>query len=145
MNMKKKILMIGDTSDLEGVPVDIRDYYEFFTSSFGGSWCHDEIDILRSPSRSELIEAINEIERADYDFLITIFSGHGAEAIRGTILQINGDGETIEADDLLGLSPRQISVFDCCRTCVDDDFLDEGATMFSMSRDSVRQAYEERI
>ena len=59
--MKKRVLMIGDTSDLQGVSVDIHSYYDFFTSPVGGNWCNDEIEILESPTKRQLFKRIDEM------------------------------------------------------------------------------------
>ena len=148
--MRKRILMIGDTSDLDGVSVDICSYYDFFTSSIGGNWCHDEIDILQSPAKRPLFKKLNEIEEADYDYVITIFSGHGCEMDDEIVLAINGDGEDIVLDDLRNLSQKQLLIIDCCRysyTLLPDDILSllTGTTALSMSRDPIRKAYEKCI
>ena len=45
--MKKKILMIGNTDGLPGVPVDVFSYHSFFANPIGGHWCCEEIDILQ--------------------------------------------------------------------------------------------------
>jgi hypothetical protein len=148
--MRKKIVMIGNTSDLPGVPVDLAAYYDFFTSPGGGSWCREEIDILWNPTRRSLFRRIGAIENADYDYVITIFSGHGFEEDDETVLTINGRRETITLNDLTNLSPRQLLIIDCCRSrmqLLPVDFVLEQteSTMLSMSRDPIRRAYEERI
>jgi hypothetical protein len=148
--MQKRILMIGNTAGLPGVPIDINDYYSFFTSPIGGSWCSDdEIDILLNPTQHELLETIADIQEADYDYLITVFSGHGITVDGETILSINEEGDEIVMSDLTNLSQRQLLIIDCCRSyaqmSIDDAFIDDGATMLSISRDSIRRAYEERI
>jgi hypothetical protein len=143
--MRKKILMIGNTTRLRGVSIDIYTYYDFFTSPVGGNWCHEEIDILRNPMRSSLFKKLDEIERTGYDYVITIFSGHGKEMGSGTVLGINGQKEKIAMSDLTNLSQRQLLIFDCCRVHVDCDFTEEKPTMLSMSRAPIRQAYEDRI
>ena len=107
--------MIGDTSDLQGVPLDIRDYYDFFTRPIGGNWCNDEIEILRSPTQRFLRKTIGEIRKADYDYVITFFSGHGCEVDDEIVLTINGDNEDIMLDDLRNLSQKQLLIIDCCR------------------------------
>ena len=124
-------------------------YYSFFTSPFGGNWCGEEIDILLNPTLRCLLRKIVAIENADYDYLITLFSGHGKEADDGTVLVINGQGEKIMMNALTNLSQRQLLIMDCCRSRsllpVDTAFVEEGTTMLSLSRDPIRQAYEERI
>ena len=143
--MKKKILMIGNTDGLPGVPLDIDTYYNFFTSPIGGNWCHEEIDILLDTDRRCLFRKINEIERTRYDYLITFYSGHGNEASDGTSLHIN-EYETIAMRELLGLSPRHLLILHCCRNyaLVPDD-IRPGPSMLSMRRDPVRKAYEDQI
>ena len=146
--MKKKILMIGNTDGLPGVPVDIDAYYSFFTSPIGGAWCDDEIDIMLNPTQRCVFNKIVEIEESRYDYVITIFLGHGAEMDYGTILKIN-EREVIGLHHLMNLSPKQIIIAECCRKPVqmpaDLAFANAGATMLSMSRDPIRQAYEDRI
>ena len=144
--MRKKILMIGNTDDLPGVPIDISDYYDFFTSPTGGDWYDEEIDILLNPTQHELLETIAEIEEADYDYLITVFSGHGEETSNGTVLAINGERETILLHNLMNLAERQLLIIDCCRSHrrIPADISIDSATL-SLSYDSVRQVYEELI
>jgi len=144
--MRKKILMIGNTAGLPGVPVDISDYYNFFTSPAGGHWYDEEIDILLNPTQHDLLEAIAEIEEADYDYLIIVFSGHGEETSDGTVLSINGQEETILLHNLTELAERQLLIIDCCRSHrrIPDD-INIDSTTLSLSHDSIRQAYEELI
>ena len=76
--------MIGDISNLPGVSVDIidfYDFYDFFISPEGGNWYKDEIEILDSPTKRLLFKKLDEIVEADYDYLITIFTGHGMESV----------------------------------------------------------------
>ena len=114
--MRKKILMIGNTDDLPGVPIEISDYYSFFTSPVGGGWYDEEIDILLNPTQHELLETVADIEEADYDYVIVFFSGHGEETSDGTILYINGQSETILLHNLTDLSERQLLIINCCRS-----------------------------
>ena len=141
--------MIGNTDDLRGVPVDMNDYYYFFLSPAGGNWRSDEIDILMNPTRRELRSTIREIENADYDYLITIFSGHGCESDGETILGLNGQGETITMSELTNLSPKQLLLLDCCRGSAlmpeEIAFLESLGITLSISCDTIRQAYECRI
>ena len=147
--MRKKILMIGNTDGLPGVPVSIDSYYAFFTSLIGGNWCSEEIDILLNPTKRYLFNKIAEIEEADYDYVITIFLGHGAETDYGIILCINAQGELIALRHLMNLSQKQLLIVECCRAPVqipfDLAFVKTGATMLSMSRNKIRRVYEDRI
>ena len=148
--MKKKILMFCNTAEgLPGVPVDIFSYYSFFTGPTGGSWNHDEIDIRRNPTKRDLFKKIDAIRDGNYDYVITIFAGYGEEDDSGPTLIINEHGESIEIGHLMNLSQRQVIVSDCCReyrpASSDFAFNKTGATMLSMSRNRIRQAYEDRI
>jgi len=71
--MKKRILMIGNTSGLSGVIRDIDGYKDFFMSPCGGLWYDDEITILSNPHKSELLQKINSFKNERLDYLITIF------------------------------------------------------------------------
>jgi len=147
--MKKKILMIGNTDGLSGVPVDIASYYSFFTNPIGGNWCREEIDVMLNPSQRCAFNKIVEIEEAAYDYVITIFAGHGNEADDDIVLIINEQEDTILMSDLTNLSQKQLIILDCCREpiqmAVDFAFIETRATMLSMSQDPIRRAYEDRI
>ena len=147
--MKKKILMIANTNGLPGVTEDVYSYCQFFASPVGGNWCRDEFEILLNPAQHELFKKIDEIERANYDYIVTTFSGHGKEWDDGTVLTINGEGEKIAIRHLTGLSRKQLLIFDCCRNfkrmTFDIASIEARATMMSMSRDPIRQAFEDRI
>ena len=135
--MKKKILMIGNTNGLHGVPVDFYAYRQFFTSPFGGNWYHEEIEVLPNPTRRDLFKKLDAIERANYDFIVTIFTGHGREERNDTLLGLNGDGERIKMRDLMGLSYRQLLILDCCRSCVptpsETAIIEAAGTMMAMT------------
>lgn len=147
--MKKKILIIGNTDGLPGVPADLCAYDFFFSSPMGGNWRHEEIDILHNPTQRCLFKKIIEIEKADYDYLITIYLGHGGEMGHGTVLVINGLYETVAMQYLTNLSPKQLLIIECCRCPLllssDITSLEAETTRLSMFRDPIRQAYEDRI
>jgi hypothetical protein len=131
------------------VPVDISGFYDFFASPAGGNWCSEEMDILLNPPLRSLLQKIEAIATADYDYVITFFSGHGSESDDGTVLSINGRSELIMMNALTNLSQRQLLILDCCRSpmppLIDTDFTETGATKLSMSRDPLRRAYEDRL
>ena len=148
--MKKKILMICNTAEgLPGVPVDIFAYYSFFTGPTGGYWYHDEIDIMRNPTKRDLLKRIDDVRQAGFDYVITIYAGYGEEAENCPTLIINEHEESIEIGHWMNLSQRQVIIVDCCRefrpTSSDTSFIKAGATILSMSRDRLRRAYEDRI
>ena len=147
--MKRRALLIGNSKGLGGVKKDIVNFKAFLMGIHGGAWNFGEIEMLMNPSKSLLLDRINRIKAEENDFVITMFSGHGGYQ-RTTILEINGDGEVIEESKLWSLAPKQISIFDCCRTVCDyteeREILNEVKTF---SRDDektfARHIYENRI
>lgn len=145
--MRRIALLIGNSSGLVGVIKDLHDWHHFLTSSIGGAWNQDEIILFRNPSKVDLLNHI-KVVRDKFDFAIIVYTGHGGYD-RETILEINGKGETINETDLLGIAPKQISVFDCCRVG-NDTPLNESLRSFSMggilhNKEYVRAVYEKRI
>ena len=145
--MNRKALLIGNSNGLSGVKKDISNWQSFLMSDIGGRWLlPEEIDIKMNPSKAELLTILNSMKNK-YDFVIVIYSGHGAYS-RGTILEINSKEEYIYESDLKGIAPRQISVFDCCRALVTQDSISESLRTFSIKDQAIsniRQAYETRI
>lgn len=149
--MKKIALLIGNSNGLEGVKTDLFEWKKFLISPMGGAWKHDEIEMIMNPQRSELLSHINELRKTKaYDFAIVVYSGHGGYD-RQTILEINRQGETINETDLYFIAPRQISVFDCCRSLVDGyEPIYESQRTFSTggilsNLQKIRNAYNQRI
>ena len=144
--MNRKALLIGNSNGLPGVKKDILKWQSFLMSNSGGKWFSSEIDIEMNPSKVSLMSKI-KILRNKYDFVIVMFSGHGAYS-KGTILEINDKEEYIFENDLKNIAPRQISVFDCCRALVTQDSISESLRTFSIKDQAIsniRQAYETRI
>lgn len=147
--MNRKALLIGNSNGLPGVKKDILHWYYFLKSDIGGIWFSSEIDIEMNPSKLSLLSKVNAI-RGKFDFIIVVFSGHGAYN-RSTILEINNNGECISENDLKNLAPRQISVFDCCREnyTQQDEILNESNSycflLKSGAHSYIRQFYETRI
>ncbi len=144
--MNRKALLIGNSNGLPGVKKDIFKWQNFLKSDIGGGWFPQEIDVEMNPSQKSLISKINMF-KGQYDFVIVVFSGHGAYS-KGTILEINGEEEYIFEDDLKNIAPRQISVFDCCRgvvRTVQDSINDLRRFNIKRRSNDIRQDYETRI
>ena len=143
--MKKRILMIGNTSGLSGITRDLNAYKDFFISPCGGLWHDDEIEILVNPDKSKLLQKVSSLKKRNLDYLITIFSGHGAYRRDGTILEINDQEEIIDEADLKADASRQLLIFDCCRSSFAT--LNASATKLSasLSVSPIRAQYERRI
>lgn len=112
--MKRKAILIGNTSGLQGVQVDITRFTAFLTSNVGGAWYDSEIDILQNERKVSLLQKIDAIKRQSFDYVVVMFSGHGGQ-LRQTVLELNGLGETIEETALRKIAERQLNIYDCCR------------------------------
>ena len=147
--MKRIALLIGNSNGLEGVKKDINNHARFLSSDFGGAWYENEIVPIMNPDKKGLLEALEIVKYNKYDFSYVVFSGHGAYQ-RQTVLEINDKGEYIYESDLIGLSTRQISIFDCCRNIIQEEIyksnvLSAQNKWLSFDGNIVRQKYETRI
>ncbi|MBR8803542.1 hypothetical protein IX299_002001 [Porphyromonas levii] len=151
-NMERIALLIGNSVGLEGVKKDLINWKRFLYSLKGGAWNSSEIITLMNPRKEELCSTIEDI-RGEYDFAIVVFSGHGEYQKGFTKLAINEEYETIHDKDLIGISHKQITVFDCCRGVEDDNELiyesqrtfSGGGTLERSRRILIRSLYEKRI
>lgn len=147
--MKRKALLIGNSNGLAGVKLDIANWMKFLKSEEGGQWCDKEIDVVMNPKKSDILSRIANIKASSPDFVIVVFSGHGAYQRKAvgeqTILEINNN-EVIGENDLIGIALRQISVFDCCRGVSAEVLSESQKEVGAFSKvGSVRPYYEKRI
>lgn len=145
--MKRIALLVGNTTGLPGVTVDLNNYIAFLKSDFGGAWYESEIIVMSSPSRHDLITKIRELKMFSYDFAFVIFSGHGAYQ-KGTMLEINNEEECIYESELKNIATRQISVFDCCRNIIRQSITDSRSIEAKLSGgtiSNIRARYDARI
>lgn len=146
--MKRKALLIGNTHGLPGVKIDLKKFENFLVSEIGGAWLAGEIETINNPSKNYLLNKIEITKQQRHDYVIVLFSGHGGHA-RRTILEINQAGETIEDSQLHGISPRQITIHDCCRSILqpvmESAALDSVDFMARNQYSNVRQRYDSRI
>jgi hypothetical protein len=147
--MKRIALLIGNSNGLEGVKKDINNHARFLSSDFGGAWHENEIAPIMNPDKKVLLTALEIVKNEKYDFSYVVFSGHGAYQ-RQTVLEINNKGEYIYESDLIGLSSRQLSIFDCCRNTIQEEIYKSNVLsvqnkLFSFDGNFVRQKYETRI
>lgn len=145
--MKRKAILIGNTHGLNGVKTDLEHTGTFLRSSVGGGWYSNEIEVFENPSKDQLLRKLEIVRKESNDYVFVLFSGHGGQE-RNTILELNGNGETISESQLQDIGPRQLSIFDCCRAVVEQVrksiALESLSASFSESA-SVRRKYEERI
>ena len=147
--MKRKALLIGNTSGLSGIKVDLENYAKFLKSPTGGAWNSNEIELKINPTRFDLLQTIKSIKNERHDYAVVFFSGHGGQ-IREVLLEINGNPEYIVESELQNLAPRQLNIYDCCRGIIQittESFAMDSLTVnFSESiRTSIREKYNRRI
>lgn len=145
--MKKKAILIGNTSGLQGVQVDITRFTAFLKSNSGGAWYDSEIDIIENERKSSLLHKIDALKKQSFDYLVVMFSGHGGQ-LRQTVLEINGVGETIDETALRQIANRQLNIYDCCRAfpaTMTKSAMDSLSASFSESVNRNRQRYDDRI
>lgn len=145
--MKRKAILIGNTSGLQGVQVDISRFTSFLTSNTGGAWYESEIDVLQNERKSSLLQKIDVLKRQSFDYVIVLFSGHGGQ-LRQTVLELNSSGETIEETALRGIATRQLNIYDCCRafpSTVTKRAMEALSASFSESVNLHRRRFDDRI
>lgn len=148
--MKRKAILIGNTSGLPGVKVDMRRFRDFLLSNTGGAWYSEEIETLTDVSRAVLVANLARWKSAGLDYSIVLFSGHGGQSRKETVLELNKNGETIDESALRGIAPRQLSIYDCCRCYLEPIAKSESRYIsmnaaFMESTSTVRLRYENRI
>lgn len=147
--MKKRILLIGNTDGLPGVNEDIVNYSNYFKSLDGGEWYDFEIITLRNTTVHELNLTILRLKSLQLDYLIVIFSGHGGSLSRKTILELS-DGEEVNETELMRIAPRQLNIYDCCRSVILSPLQESSKSMRMYCSEaqasiSTRREYENRI
>lgn len=121
--MKRQAILIGAPGQedakkyLHGVEYDIKNYIKFLKSPTGGAWDKSEIISIKNPDKNTLLNTINKV---DTDYLLIVFSGHGAYSLQGqTILAINRT-EYLTLNNLIAKKvPKQMLIVDACRSFVD--------------------------
>jgi hypothetical protein len=147
--MRRKALLIGNTRGLSGVQVDIKATHAFLQSPIGGAWEPSEVTVMENPTKSYLLTLLQQIRGASFDFVFLLFSGHGGALRNSTLIELNGNGETVDENLLFELAPRQVSVFDCCRATVGEVILEkafaaDGFRNFAAASDA-RARFENRV
>lgn len=107
-----------------------------------------EIHEFVNPRRDALLDHVQRLKGQSVDYAFVLFSGHGGQR-RETILELNALGETINESDLHNISARQLNIYDCCRSIVEDEVRNgvalEGLTKSFAANSNVRDRYDQRI
>jgi hypothetical protein len=153
--MKKKAIIIANQDGkLTGVSKDIEHIQEFLKSIPGGAWNTDEIELHINPSLSSLRLSLAIDKLSKYDYMMVFFTGHGGHKRQETYVQINNDKQLIAQSELENLCNKQINIYDCCRSEIEE--LKEARASLSMdsysfsdslrlSRIQARQIYNNQI
>lgn len=144
--MKKFALLIGNSRNLPGTSKDILDFQVHLMSDHGGAWEQAEIKPLIDMSSSEIEKVLNRVKANNYDYVIVYFTGHGG-CKDGTIMEVNPQNELMSESLFLGLAPKQLNIFDCCRAWVRGDIpIDEDHTSANQKlRELIRKEYDDLI
>lgn len=146
--MKRKALLIGNTHGLQGVQTDLERFATFLRSQKGGAWNSSEIATIENPSKSALLQKIQVLKVEKLDYLVVLFSGHGGHQ-RQTVLELNGNGETISEKSLQDIATRQLNIYDCCRVTQQEVLkglaMDSLTERIEASKSDIRERYEARI
>jgi len=146
--MKRYAILLGHSDGELATQIDLLRVYNFLISLKGGAWNDKEICCKKNMSIERLITLINQIKKSNIDYLFFYFSGHG-KFKRSSVLELNPNGETIDESVVSGLVPRQLNIYDCCRTLSDEIISEETQKgLFSENTSNIqyfRLLYENRI
>lgn len=148
--MKKKLLIIHPNDYSIGVELDAERYKSFFMSHWGGCWEEEEIEICKEQNRFSILLTTHDDRLAKYDYYICIFTGHGGIENNKLMLEPCIYDEALNAESLLNIAERQLTIFDCCRTYSENETDSIKAahiqeSFCSIDRKKIREAYERRI
>ena len=120
--MERKAIIIGGYDHEKNVPSigvsqDIAAWRSFLSSPLGGSWRHDEINVIANADAAAVANSVEDASSADYAFVC--FSGHGyltkdKHGFNETKLILR-DGVEISERDLNTGRSWCMAIFDCCR------------------------------
>ena len=142
--MKKIALLIGHPGSPEeyipGVKKDIESYKKFLISSYGGEWFESEIVVIYEKDVDYVRDVINKIRKLNFEFVFTIFSGHGNfSTVREERRLYLGDKYIYESE-LRGLAKKQLVILDSCAG-IEKEVSIKKAVMESFVEDKVKKDY----
>ncbi len=154
--MKRIALLIGAVDDEKiatGTALDITNYKKFLTSEIGGAWNDQEVIIERILTKESILSSLKKIKGEFPDFAFVVFTGHGGyrNDSSNNDLYVN-ENEFIKESDLDNIASRQITILDCCRSCVISELNKaiDSTEMFSEGgnfsiRKLIRKHYNDRM
>lgn len=153
--MKKKAIIIANqVLLLTGISKDIDHIQNFLKGISGGAWNPDEIEVNINPSLSSLKLSLAIDRMTGYDYIMVFFTGHGGHKRNQTYVQINNDKQLIAQSELENLCKKQINIYDCCRSEIEEqkevrksvilDSFDFSGSL-RLNRIEARRLYENQI
>lgn len=123
--MKRRALIICNPGEVDeedycrGVYRDMANYKAFLCKPWGGAWLESEIQEMERPGVTKLREAIEDLNSADYTFIV--YTGHGWHSTHtnSTWLKLR-TGEFLDSCRLRTGARKQTLVLDCCRVPVEE-------------------------
>jgi len=149
--MDKIALLIGHPGRPEeyipGVKKDIKSYKKFLMSPYGGRWIKEEILEIYEKDVDYVKSVINELSKCKYEFVLTVFSGHGNFSIIKNERRLYLGDEYIYESELRNLAKKQLIIIDSCAGIEDEVLIKEEAIMESFTREEkdYRKIYEEYL
>ena len=130
MKKRKAILVYpknsGFVMPLSGPENDVANWRKFLTSSLGGAWEDQEIEVLNVSNAAEIIHCLTNNFEGKYDYVFFAFFGHGAFDESNVGNNSKGDFlycssfSAIYLDNikslLQDLADRALLFVDCCRS-----------------------------
>lgn len=146
--VKRKAILISHEDGELMTGKDVEDIRSFLMSPRGGAWLDDEIERGKNISLREFDQLCKFVRDEKFDFVFFYFSGHGGWA-RSTVIELNRDGDLVPEECLAGLAPRQLNIFDCCRSYPVDESIKTGTESILGSQDLLlavaRRKYDQQI
>ena len=150
--MRRKAILLGHVDGQLSTNLDLDKVYGYLTSLHGGAWRPGEIVRRVNISRIQLDELLEDTREQKFDYVFIYFSGHGGYK-RGTVFELNPQEETISERRLSNLAPRQLNIYDCCRTLpqiqsikvANSCSMDGLSESYNKAREYFRMIFDDRI
>lgn len=153
--MSRKALIIAYPGEegpnyCKGVIVDESHYQAFLLSPEGGLWQESEITVLRQPTTSMVISAVNAQTYVNYS--LTVFCGHGFHSATSNSTTVLLNAKTdFDSQGLRRGAPKHTLILDCCRVVehprmmLSDMIVRKRARASVIHPDACRRIYDEEI
>lgn len=142
--MIRRAILISDNGGVEdnisATKEDVKNYRNFLMSNIGGAWTNSEIETHRNPNYN----IINELRNYEYDYTITMVSSHGGVKKENGKLYLYLNNRLYDCVHFKNKSKRQLMIFDCCRTYLEEEQYDFKQFSFESVFKSCSNLYREK-